>query len=308
MTDESGASKAASGDWIEGGSHKCRLAKLINSTSFRFTIMKKTRLSDNVVRMVLRAPLIAANAKPGQFLLLRPDEHSERIPLTISHADREAGTVTIIFQEVGATTRLLGSMKTRQRVADLVGPLGTPSEIRDFGTVACVGGGVGIAVMLPVTRALKHAGNETIGIIGARSRELLILEDDMREASHDLKIVTDDGSYGQQGLVTDALRQVAADKAIDHVWAIGPMPMMYAVCQLTKELGIPTTVSLDPIMIDGTGMCGGCRVNIAGEAKFTCVDGPEFDGHLVDWQTLRARKSIYREEERQAQEAQHVEA
>jgi ferredoxin--NADP+ reductase len=280
-----------SGDWISGNGHVCRLEGLLSPSSYRFEILEKERLSESVVRMVIRAPLVAASARPGQFLLIRPQERSERIPLTI------------IFQEVGATTRELGALEEGQQVKDLVGPLGTPSDIRRFGTVACVGGGVGIAVMLPVARALKHAGNRVVGIIGARTKDLLILEREMREASDELIVMTDDGSYGSRGLVTEALAGLAERERVDHCYAIGPLPMMHAVCRLTREKGIPTTVSLDPVMVDGTGMCGGCRVTVGGEAKFTCVDGPEFDGHLVDWDTLRARKTIYREEERAALEA-----
>lgn len=292
-----------SGDWISGNGHVCRLEGLLSPSSYRFEILEKERLSESVVRMVIRAPLVAAGARPGQFLLIRPQERSERIPLTVSHADRARGTITIIFQEVGATSRELGALEEGQQVKDLVGPLGTPSDIRSFGTVACVGGGVGIAVMLPVARALKHAGNRVVGIIGARTKDLLILEREMREASDELIVMTDDGSYGSRGLVTEALAGLAERERVDHCYAIGPLPMMHAVCRLTREKGIPTTVSLDPVMVDGTGMCGGCRVTVGGEAKFTCVDGPEFDGHLVDWDTLRARKTIYREEERAALEA-----
>ncbi len=303
MDSEGQHKSAASGDWISGNGHTCRLEGLLNPSSYRFEILRKERLSAAVVRMVIRAPLVAASARPGQFLLIRPQETSERIPLTISHADRAEGTVTIIFQEVGATTRELGAMEEGRTVKDLVGPLGTPSHICQYGTVACVGGGVGIAVMLPVARALKEAGNRIVGIIGARTADLLILEREMGECSDELIVMTDDGSKGGKGLVTDALAGLAERETVDHCYAIGPLPMMHAVCQLTREKGIPTTVSLDPVMVDGTGMCGGCRVTVGGEARFTCVDGPEFDGHLVDWDTLRARKSIYREEERVAAEA-----
>ncbi len=308
MEDKQPPAKTPAHDWISGDGHKCRLAELLNAESYRFEILEKERLSDIVVRMVIRAPLVAASAKPGQFMLIRPSGHSERIPLTISHADHGRGAVTIIFQEVGVTTRDLGSLEPGTELADLVGPLGMPSDIRRFGTVACVGGGVGIAVMLPVARALRAVGNRVVGIIGARTRDLLILEREMREASDDLVIITDDGSYGGKGLVTDALRQVTENEPVHHAYAIGPLVMMKAVCDLTRDLLIPTTVSLDPVMVDGTGMCGGCRVKVGTESKLTCVDGPEFDGHLVDWETLRARKSIYRDEERQAMEARNVKA
>ena len=292
------------GDWIGTDSHICRLAGLLRASSFRFRVLRKHRLGQNVYRMYVHAPVVAAAAKPGQFLVLRPGEHSERIPLTIADANRLEGVVAVVFQVAGATTRELAALKVGQYVHDLVGPLGTPSDIRRVGTVACVAGGVGIAVMLPVARALKAAGNRVIGVMGARTKDLLILEDGMREASEALLAVTDDGSYGEKGLVTDALRKVCEAEKVDLVYAIGPMPMMRAVCAQTKEAGISTVVSLDPIMVDGTGMCGGCRVNIGGQVKFTCVDGPEFDGHLVDWDTLRARKTMYREQEQQARAAQ----
>lgn len=292
--------RTGQGDWISGDQHVCKLRGAIRASSFRFRILRKRRLAASVVRMVIHAPLVAANALPGQFMLIRPTEHSERIPLTISHADRIDGTVTIIFQEQGVTTRELAAMNRGDCVRDLAGPLGTPSDISKVGTVACVGGGVGIAVMLPVARALRAAGNRVVGIVGARTKSLLILEDEMREASDVLLVMTDDGSYGEKGLVTDALAKLIDREPVHLAYAIGPLPMMYFVSMLTKERGVPTVVSLDPIMVDGTGMCGGCRVLVGGEAKFTCVDGPEFDGHLVDWDTLKARKAIYREEEEAA--------
>ena len=291
------------GDWITGHNHSCRLQHAVARSSFRFRVLRKRRLAANVVRMAIHAPLVAANAKPGQFMLLRPGEHSERIPLTISNADLAEGTVTIVFQESGVTTRELAKLKRGDYVHDLAGPLGTPSEIAEFGTVACVGGGVGIAVMLPIARALRQAGNRVVGIIGARTRELVLLEKDMREACDDVLVMTDDGSYGGKGLVTDALAELIAREPVHRAYAIGPLPMMFFVCKLTKEHGIKTIVSLDPVMVDGTGMCGGCRVLVGGEATFTCVDGPEFDGHLVDWDTLKARKAIYKDEEQFALQA-----
>lgn len=302
------------GDWITGSPHACRLASKIKTAESGFLILKKDLPSENIVRIVIRAPLVAINAKPGQFLLIRPNETSERIPLTISHADRDKGTVTVIFQEVGATTRELGALKTHDLIHDVAGPLGTPSHIDRFGTVACVGGGIGVAVILPVAQALHNAGNRVIGIIGARTKKLLILEDEMRAAGDELLVVTDDGSYGNKGLVTDALYEALEKTKIDLVYAIGPLPMMRAVCEFTRKRQIKTIVSLDPVMIDGTGMCGGCRVTIGEDVKFTCVDGPEFDGHLVDWDNLKARKQIYRAEEQEAvsrigeREADHAKA
>ncbi|MCC6485068.1 MAG: sulfide/dihydroorotate dehydrogenase-like FAD/NAD-binding protein [Armatimonadetes bacterium] len=303
MTSHVSHASAGEGDWIKTSSHVCRLDNILSPSSAAYLILDKQRLSDTVVRLTLHAPLVALNAQPGQFVLIRPTERSERIPLTISHADRVSGAVTVIFQEVGHTTRELGGLEKGQSVQDFAGPLGTPSDIQRVGTVACVAGGVGIAVMLPVTRALKAAGNRIIGILGARNKSLLILEDEMREACDELAIVTDDGSYGEQGIVTDALAALTQRDRIDMAYAIGPLPMMQAVCDVTRDQSIATVVSLDPVMVDGTGMCGGCRVRVGGDVKFACVDGPEFDGHLVDWDSLRSRKAGYREQEQKAREA-----
>lgn len=263
-----------------------------------FKIVQKEVLAPIIKKIVLSAPYIAEKAKPGQFIIIRVHEKGERIPLTISSTNSKEGTITIIFQEAGKTTKLLGTMKEGDYILDVVGPLGKPTEIEKYGTVVCIGGGVGTAVMYPITRALKSAGNKIISIIGAREKNLLILEKEMRMESDTLYITTDDGSYGEKGFVSDVLERLIKDGIqIDLVFAIGPLPMMKVICDLTKNYNIKTMVSLDSIMVDGTGMCGSCRVSVGGETKFTCVDGPDFDGHLVDWDELRARKSLFQEME-----------
>ncbi len=247
----------------------------------------------------IEAPDIARKAKPGQFVIIRPNEKGERIPLTISKANPEAGTIRIIFQVVGKTTAYLSTFKEGDSILDVIGPLGKPTDIEKVGTVVCVGGGTGIAVLYPITKALKDAGNHVISIIGARSKNILILEDDMREASHELHITTDDGSYGRKGFVSDVLKELLDTRDdIKMVVAIGPVIMMKVICNITKEYGVKTLVSLNPIMVDGTGMCGACRVTVGGKVRFACVDGPEFDGHQVDFDELMKRLSMYREEEK----------
>ena len=265
-----------------------------------YTIVKKEVLSEAVFLFDIKAPKIAAKAKAGQFFILRLNEKGERIPLTIADSDSKKGTITTIFQVVGRTTRDMSKLNEGDEILDVVGPLGEPSEIEKYGRVVCVGGGVGIAPIYPIARALKECGNEVIGIIGARSKEFLFWEDKMAKVSDRLIVCTDDGSYGQKGFVTQAIEQVAKEEKIDCLWAIGPMPMMKAVANTTKPLGIKTIVSLNPIMLDGTGMCGACRVSIAGETRFACVDGPEFDAHKVDFDLAMKRLAYYREEERQA--------
>jgi len=254
--------------------------------------------------MVVEAPHVARKARAGQFVIVRIDEHGERIPLTIADYDREAGTITLIFQEVGKSTKHLGTLNVGDALATLAGPLGHPTEIANYGTVVCVGGGVGIAPIFPIARSLKEAGNHVVSIIGARTRDLLFWEDRMRAVSDELIVCTDDGSYGRKALVTEPLKELleARGKEIARVWAIGPAIMMKFVSLTTKPFGIPTIVSLNTIMIDGTGMCGGCRVLLEEGAQFVCVDGPEFDGHKVDWDNLLARLSFYRDEERLALE------
>lgn len=266
-----------------------------------YRIVAKQELAPTIKLFRVEAPAVAAKARAGQFIILRIDEQGERIPLTIADFDREEGTITTIFQEVGYTTRALGKLEAGDSLLDFVGPLGLPTEVENYGKVVCVGGGVGIAPVHPIARALKEAGNEVISIIGARSKELLILEDEMRAASSRLLVATDDGSYGHKGFVTELLKQVLdAEKDVAVVWGIGPMIMMRTVCETTRPYGVKTIVSMNPIMVDGTGMCGACRVSVGGETKFACVDGPEFDGHQVDWQLAMRRAAMYKEEEMRA--------
>ncbi|WP_258359210.1 sulfide/dihydroorotate dehydrogenase-like FAD/NAD-binding protein [Moorella sulfitireducens (nom. illeg.)] len=263
-----------------------------------YRIVRKEVMSPVIKLMEIEAPEVAAKARAGQFIILRIDEEGERIPLTIADFNPDRGTITTIFQEVGYTTRRLGAMEAGDTLADFVGPLGQPSEIENYGRVVCVGGGVGVAPVYPIARALKEAGNEVISIIGARTKELLIWEDEMRAVSSELLVATDDGSYGHHGFVTDLLKQVLEERGnISRVWGIGPVIMMRAVAETTRPFGVPTIVSMNPIMVDGTGMCGACRVSVGGETKFACVDGPEFDGHQVDWQLALRRMNMYKDEE-----------
>ena len=255
-----------------------------------YEILEKKIMSDTVKLMKIKAPLVAKKALAGQFIILRIDEKGERIPLTIADYDREKGTVTVIFMEVGKTTKQLGKLKVGDSILNFAGPLGQPSEIEKFGTVVCIGGGVGIAPLYPIIRELKKAGNYVISILGARNKKLLMLEKEIDVFSNELHICTDDGSKGKKGFVSDVLQElIDSGKKINIVWSIGPVIMMKVVADLTKKYGIKTIVSLNPIMVDGTGMCGGCRVSIGGETKFACVDGPEFDGHLVDFNNLMLR-------------------
>ncbi|MBE3573126.1 MAG: sulfide/dihydroorotate dehydrogenase-like FAD/NAD-binding protein [Moorella humiferrea] len=264
-----------------------------------YRIVRKEVMSPVIKLMEIEAPEVAAKARAGQFIILRIDEEGERIPLTIADFDRSRGTITTIFQEVGYTTRRLGALEEGDTLTDFVGPLGQPSEIENYGRVVCVGGGVGVAPIFPIARALKEAGNEVISIIGARTKELLFWEEKMRAVSSELLVATDDGSYGHKGFVTDLLKQVLEERGkIARVWGIGPVVMMRAVAETTRPFNVPTIVSMNPIMVDGTGMCGACRVSVGGETKFACVDGPEFDGHQVDWQLALRRLNMYREEEK----------
>ena len=271
-------------------------------TAVGYKILSKETLSDVTKLMVVEVPQVAAKAKAGQFVIVRIDEKGERIPLTIADYDRKAGTITIIFQEVGKSTMQMGKMEPGDKFSTFAGPLGHATEIKNYGTVVCMGGGVGIAPIYPITRSLKEAGNRVVSIIGARNKELLFWEDKMRAVSDELIICTDDGSYGRKCLVTDPLREMLESKKenVAHVWAIGPAIMMKFVAATTKPFNTPTTVSLNTIMIDGTGMCGGCRVPLTEGAQFVCVDGPEFDGHKVDWNSLLSRLSFYKEEEKLA--------
>jgi NAD(P)H-flavin reductase len=255
------------------------------------------------------APHVARNRRPGQFAIVRIDEQGERIPLTIADADRARGAVAFVVQGVGRTTLELNALSVGDSVLDVAGPLGRPTEIVAGQRVCCVGGGIGTAVVYPIADGVKAAGGHVTAIIGARTRELVILEPDLRRIADHCVVVTDDGSYGTHGLVTDALRALVADgRQFDEVFAVGPLPMMRAVCDLTRPLGLKTIVSLNPIMVDGTGMCGGCRVTIGGEQKFVCVDGPEFDGHQVDFAEIGARLRAYREDEAVAMERYRAEA
>ena len=268
-----------------------------------YRIVEKTDLSESVVRMVLEAPAIARKRRAGQFVVLIMDEKGERIPLTIVDSDPGQGTITIIFQVVGKTTSAMSAMKAGDAFRDVQGPLGNPTDIHRVGQVVCIGGGVGVGVVYPLAAALKQAGNRVISIIGARTKALLILEEEMKGVSDRLIVATDDGSYGFHGFVSTVLQDlIDAGERIDEVFAIGPVPMMKVIADLTRPHGIRTIVSLNPIMVDATGMCGACRVSVGGKTKFTCVDGPEFDGHQVDFDLLASRLRMYREQEGAAYE------
>lgn len=268
-----------------------------------YKVLEKSFLQDIVVRMVIEAPEIARKRKAGQFIVLMIDEKGERIPLTIVDSDSQRGAITIIYQIVGKTTAQLAKMEKGDGIMHVLGPLGHATEIKNFGTVACIGGGVGIGVAYPIAAALKKAGNKVISIIGARTKDILILEDDMRKVSDQLLVATDDGSYGFHGFVSNVLQNlIDAGEKIDIAYAIGPVPMMNVVAKLTKTYGIKTIVSLNPIMVDATGMCGACRVSVGGKTKLGCVDGPEFDGHEVDFSLLMNRLKMYADDEKQAME------
>jgi len=266
-----------------------------------FKILEAKFLAPGIKRFVLEAPRIARKQQPGQFVILRIYEEGERIPVTIENSDPAKGTISIVVQSAGKTTQLLNSLNTGDSIRDVVGPLGKPSEIGKFGTVVVVGGGVGTAMAYPSAAAFKRAGNRVISIVGARNRELVILEKEMRDVSDALLITTDDGSYADKGFVTDKLRQLIQNGTrIDLVLAVGPIVMMKAVAELTRKENIKTVVSLNPIMIDGTGMCGGCRVLIDGKSEFACVDGPEFDAHKVNFEVLVQRNGMYRQAEQKS--------
>jgi ferredoxin--NADP+ reductase len=252
----------------------------------------------------ITAPEIARKRKPGQFVVLRINEEGERIPLTMADADPQAGSITLIFQEVGTSTAKLGKLKAGDSISDLIGPLGVPTHIEKFGTVVCVGGGIGIAPVYPIAKGMREAENTVLSIIGARTKDLLILEEEMAQVSNVLKISTDDGSYGYHGFVSDVLQDfIDQGTTIDLVVAIGPVPMMRVVCNVTRNKNIKTVVSLNPIMVDATGMCGACRVTVGGRTRFVCVDGPEFDGHQVDFAELVKRQRAYLDSEKKAYEA-----
>jgi len=263
-----------------------------------FKIVEARTAGLNIRQFIVEAPRIARKQRPGQFVILRLHDRGERIPLTIKSADPAAGTITIAVQAVGKTTSLLNSLEAGDSILDVVGPLGRPSEIRNYGTAVILAGSVGTAMALPTANALREAGNHVIFIEGARSKEMVVFEDEVRAASHEAFILTDDGSYGEQGLVTKKLNElIAAGRKLDFVLAVGPVPMMRAVAQITAPLGIKTMVSLNSIMVDGTGMCGGCRVLLGNQSKFACVDGPEFDASQVNFEVLMQRNAMYRGQE-----------
>lgn len=271
-----------------------------------YPILEATDLAPTIRRLVIHAPFIARKRRAGNFVMVRVEDHGERIPLTLAASDPSTGSITLIVQAIGKTTKLLCSKNAGDSVLDVVGPLGTPTPIENHGTTVCIGGGVGTAELYPIARALKDAGNTVISIVGARSKDLVILEEEMRACSDAVYVTTDDGSYGRKGFVTDQLLDLLhGPKPIHAVYAIGPLPMMKAVSNVTRASGTKTLVSLNTIMVDGTGMCGGCRVTVGGEMKFACVDGPEFDGHLVDFDELLMRNRTYVDMERIADERFH---
>ena len=268
-----------------------------------FKIVHAQFIAPGIKRFIIEAPRIARKQRPGQFVIVRIVENGERIPLTIEKSNPQQGTVNIVVQSIGKTTHLLNSLATGDSILDIVGPLGKPSEIANFGTVVAIGGGVGTAMAYPTASAMKGAGNRVISIIGGRTKDLVILEREMREVSDTVLVTTDDGSYADKGLVTDKLRQlIESGTRIDLVLAVGPIPMMRAVAEVTRKEHIPTVVSLNSIMVDGTGMCGGCRVLIDGKSEFACVDGPEFEAHRVDFDVLVQRNAMYREAEKRSME------
>jgi ferredoxin--NADP+ reductase len=263
-----------------------------------YRILEASKVGLNIKQFVIEAPRIARKHQPGQFIILRLHGKGERIPLTVKSSDPAAGTVTIVVQAIGKTTSLLNCLEAGDSILDIVGPLGKPSEIENYGTAVILSGSVGTAMALPTSNALKAAGNQVVFIEGARSAEMVIFEDEVRQASNETFIMTDDGSYGEHGLVTKKLDElIAAGRKIDFVLAVGPVPMMRAVARMTTPLGIKTMVSLNSIMVDGTGMCGGCRVLLGNQSKFACVDGPEFDASLVNFEVLMQRNSMYRDKE-----------
>ena len=266
-----------------------------------YRIVQKRRLHETVTLMEIQAPAVARKALPGQFIILRIDEEGERIPLTIADFDRERGTITIIYQKVGATTMRLDELEEGDSLLDFVGPLGKPSETEGIRRAAVIGGGLGVAIAYPQAKALTQAGAQVDVIVGFRNTQLMILLEELKQASKNLYVMTDDGSNGHKGFVTSALQErLEAGEAYDCVIAIGPLPMMKAVCDLTKPYGIRTIVSMNPIMIDGTGMCGGCRLTVDGKTRFACVDGPDFDGHLVDFDEAMSRSRMYKTQEAQS--------
>lgn len=263
-----------------------------------YRVIKKSDLAPAIVLLEVEAPAIAAKVRPGQFVIVRTDEFAERIPLTVADFHREAGTIELVVQNVGFSSALIQQMEENSAFLDVVGPLGQPSEIEHYGTVVCIGGGVGIAPVFPIARALKEAGNKVISVLGVRSAGLMLMQAELESVSDEVVIATNDGSLGVRGFVTDGLSRILErGTKVDKIWAIGPMIMMKAVADYTKPLGLPTIVSMNPIMVDGTGMCGACRVKIGNETKFACVDGPEFDAHLVDFELAMHRLNFFKDEE-----------
>ncbi|HEY8909746.1 MAG TPA: sulfide/dihydroorotate dehydrogenase-like FAD/NAD-binding protein [Desulfosporosinus sp.] len=266
-----------------------------------YRVVKKRLLAPVIALLEVHAPAVAAKVEPGQFIIVRVDEFGERVPLTVMDFDREKGTITIVVQDVGYSSSLICAMNEGDKFQDFVGPLGVATDIENYGTVVCVGGGLGNAPIYPIARALKAAGNHVITVIGSRTADLLILEEELTEVSNELVIATNDGSKGVKGFVTDGLAHVLSQgHDVKVIWAIGPMVMMKAVVEYTRPLGIKTIVSMNPIMVDGTGMCGACRISVGNETKFACVDGPEFDGHLVDFDLAMKRVAFYKDEENRA--------
>jgi len=271
-----------------------------------YKILEKEKIGPNLNKFVIEAPLIPKNYQPGQFVVLKIDEEGERIPITIAEADKNKGTITVFIQEVGKTTYKLGELEAGDSISDVVGPLGHPAKVEKVGTVVTIGGGVGTAIVYPETKAFKEAGNYVISIIGFKSKDYVMLEEEMREASDELYILTDDGSYGKKGFTTNELQELeSAGRKMDLVIAIGPAIMMQRISEMTKEYNVKTIVSLNSAMMDATGMCGGCRVEVDGETKFACVDGPEFDGHKVNFDLLIKRLSTYEEQEKKALDSYH---
>ena len=269
-----------------------------------YDVVDKQTLTPVTKLYAIEAPDVARKVQPGQFVILRVNEKGERIPLTVADFDREAGTITMVVQEVGKTTKLLGTLSVGDSLASFTGPLGQPTEIEDYGQVVLVGGGLGIAPIYPICRALREAGNHVIGIIGARNKELLFWEEEMRSVTDELIVCTDDGSYARKALVSAPLKELLdSGREIARIWAIGPAIMMKFACLATQPYGVKTIASLNSIMVDGTGMCGSCRVSVGGRTRFACVDGPEFDGHQVDWDLLLSRQRIYLDLEKESLEA-----
>jgi len=269
-----------------------------------FRILEKQDLTPDIHLFRIEAPRVARKAQAGQFIILHHGEEGERIPLTIADWDREAGTITVVFMEVGASTRKLAAMNAGDAIDDFVGPLGKPTEIENYGTVVCVAGGFAIATIVPIARAMKAAGNKVVSIMGSRTKDLVFWEDRLGEFSDELIVTTDDGSYGRKGLVTEPLKELLETRDVGRVVAIGPTVMMKFSALTSKQFGTKTIVSLNPIMVDGTGMCGACRVEVGGETKLACVDGPDFDGHLVDWDLLISRQRAYLDQEKTSVERQ----